>query len=121
MFISITTVTKQVQSTTFDRVRRDKLVAMLSRANVSNWRRETNKCLCSVFAYVKSCMYVTLYVHPTASDQARRDTSVAMVFGGSIINPIKGDEKVPLPNPLIWVNIVYIMHDCGETYTTNRT
>jgi hypothetical protein len=47
-------------------------------------------------------MNVTLSVHPTASDQARRDTSVAMVFGGSIINPIKGDEKVSLPSPLIW-------------------
>jgi hypothetical protein len=66
-------------------------------------------------------MNVTLSVHPTASDQAQRDTSVAVVFGGSIINPVKGDEIVSLPNPLIWVNIVYIIHDCDETYTTNRT
>jgi hypothetical protein len=77
--VSITTVTKQVQPTTFDRVRRDKLVATLSRANVSNWPREMRKCLCSVFAFVNSCMHVTLYVHPVASDEARRDKLVPML------------------------------------------
>jgi hypothetical protein len=61
-------------------------------------------------------MIVTLYVHPTASDQARRDTSVAVVFGGSIINPIKGDVKVSID----YINIVWLIHECDETYTTNR-